>query len=181
MSNGYVPGISQAQFGVGLGMDTRQAEKDAQSQARKLNKYGAKRGFLGKLGGKALDFLGTKGLTTALAGAGLGPLAPFLAKAITKGGGQLIGSSRLLSGSGPKITGSSTGLDPRDAYGNRVFDRLRDVKGGMDASFAGQALGTAGAQFTGDAWKKILPGLQMDTSSFLRWTMGAGASMPTPD
>ena len=181
MSNGYVPGVSQAQFGVGLGIDSRQAEKDAQKQAKKLKKYGAKRGLLGMLGGKALDFLGTKGLTTALAGAGLGPLAPFLAKAITKGGGQLIGSSRLLSGSGPKITGSSTGLDPRDAYGNRVFDRLRDVKGGMDASFAGQALGTAGAQFTGDAWKKILPGLQMDTSSFLRRTMGAGASMPTPD
>ena len=181
MSNGYVPGVSQAQFGVGLGIDSRQAQKDAQKQAKKLKKYGAKRGLLGMLGGKALDFLGTKGLTTALAGAGLGPLAPFLAKAITKGGGQLIGSSRLLSGSGPKITGSSTGLDPRDAYGNRVFDKLRDVKGGMDASFAGQALGTAGAQFTGDAWKKILPGLQMDTSSFLRRTMGAGASMPTPD
>ena len=141
MSNGYVPGVSQAQFGVGLGMDTRQAEKDAQSQARKLNKYGAKRGFLGKLGGKALDFLGTKGLTTALAGAGLGPLAPFLAKAITKGGGQLLGSSKLFSGSGPEITGSSTGLNP-----NEIFSKLRDVKGGMDASFAGQALGTAGAQ-----------------------------------
>jgi hypothetical protein len=176
MSNGYVPGVSQAQFGVGLGIDSRQAQKDAQKQAKKLKKYGAKRGLLGKLGGKALDFLGTKGLTTALAGAGLGPLAPFLAKAITKGGGQLIGSSRLLSGSGPKITGSSTGLNP-----NEVFDRLEDVKGGMDASFAGQALGTAGAQFTGDAWKKILPGLQMDTTSFLKRATGTGASMPTPD
>ena len=26
MSNGYVPGVSQAQFGVGLGIDSRQAE-----------------------------------------------------------------------------------------------------------------------------------------------------------
>jgi len=144
---GYVPGMAGLSFGAGLGRDIR-TEQEAQSKAAKgIGKWGSKKGLLGMLGSKALDFVGTKGLTAMLAGTGLGPLAPFVAKAITKGGGHLLGQA--LAGKGPEVGKSKTGL-----LGSG-YDKLRELKGGIDESLKGQALGAAGSAFTGEAWKGL--------------------------
>ena len=63
---GYVPGMAGLSFGAGLGRDIR-TEQEAQSKAAKgIGKWGSKKGFLGMMGGKALDFLGSKALTGIL-------------------------------------------------------------------------------------------------------------------
>ena len=157
MSNGYIPGMNLQSFGVGLDEDIKKEQKAQAKSARGIGKWGAKKGLLGMLGSKALDFVGSKALTGVLAGAGLGPLAPFVAKAITKGGGHLLGQT--LAGKGPEVQGGGTGL-----LGSGL-DRLDELKGGITDSLRGQALGMAGSAFTGDAWKKVIPGLQMDVQS----------------
>ena len=169
MSNGYVPGVSEAQYGQILSGDREIAQEEASDYAKKLNKYSARRGLLGKVFGKAADFAGSKLLTTVLAPM-LGPAAPFIAKMITKGGGELLGSSTLFSGMGPRDPrGSSVGLNP-----NNIFSKLSDARKGMDASFAGGALGTAGAELKGllpalygKDKSQQLAGMKMDVGSFL--------------
>tara|TARA_R100000664_G_C2747237_1_gene134794 strand:- start:158 stop:1774 length:1617 start_codon:yes stop_codon:yes gene_type:complete len=179
MSNGYVPGVSEAQYGQMLKGDREIAQEEASDYAKKLNKYSARRGLLGKVFGKAADFAGSKLLTTALAPM-LGPAAPLIAKMITKGGGELLGSSTLFSGMGPRDPrGSSVGLNP-----NNIFTKLSDARKGMDASFAGGALGTAGAELKGllpalygKDKSQQLAGMKMDVGSFFN-RFKSGMRMP---
>jgi|10_taG_2_1085330.scaffolds.fasta_scaffold20711_2 hypothetical protein len=172
---GYIPGLAGMGFATNLQRDVRGIQDDQRKQALKAQKWGSKRGLLGMLGGRALDFVGSKALTGVLAGAGLGPLAPLFAKAITTGTGNLLGSSKMLHGKGPRAEGKS---GQRDLLGSG-YEAIGDLKSSLDESMRGQALGAAGSAFTGEAMKPLQMEMQSSIGKGLKGMgINVGAAGP---
>ena len=131
---GYVPGFSGAAFGAGLQRDAGITNRDVQRKQDKLKKYQSKRSLLGKVLG-----MGAGAAAGALLTPVLGPGGVVVGKAVASGLGSALGSSKMLSGSGPKIGKGSTGL------GGRSYEDLNKFKGGLDKQMQGQALGAGAA------------------------------------
>ena len=158
----YIPGFSGQAFGAGLGRDVRVTRQDQARQARELDKYGAKRGTMGKWGGRLAS-----GLLGAALGSTLGPVGLMLAKSAGAGLGSWLGSSKALAGQGPSLRpGVQTGL------GGSIYEQLGEAKGGLDEAMRGQALGAGAAELAsgltgmagdklGEAFKQTRAGVRM--------------------
>ena len=178
---GYIPGFSQAAFGTGLQRDTGIAQRDLARKEKELKKYQSKRSLLGNILGKGAGLAAGALLTPVL-----GPGGVMAGKAIASTLGSALGSSKMLSGSGPEIGMGSTGL------GTRSYEDLIKSKSGLDKQMQGQALGAGAAQIkaglagvAGDQLKSSLgKGLMSKTGINLRPPTDAslfGESMPVAD
>ena len=96
---GYVPGFSGAAFGAGLQRDAGITSRDVQRKQDKLKKYQSKRSLLGKVLGTGAGMAAGALLTPVL-----GPGGVMAGKAIASTLGSALGSSKMLSGSGPKTS-----------------------------------------------------------------------------
>ena len=175
---GYVPGFSGAAFGAGLQRDAGITSRDVQRKQDKLKKYQSKRSLLGKVLGTGAGMAAGALLTPVL-----GPGGVVVGKAVASGLGSALGSSKMLSGSGPKIGKGSTGL------GGRSYEDLNKFKGGLDKQMQGQAFGAGASSLAsglagvaGDQLKSSLgKGLMSKTGINLRPptdTSLFGESMP---
>ena len=178
---GYVPGFSGAAFGAGLQRDAGITSRDVQRKQDKLKKYQSKRSLLGKVLGTGAGMAAGALLTPVL-----GPGGVVVGKAVASGLGSALGSSKMLSGSGPKIGKGSTGL------GGRSYEDLNKFKGGLDKQMQGQAFGAGASSLAsglagvaGDQLKSSLgKGLMSKTGINLRPPTDAslfGESMPVAD
>jgi hypothetical protein len=169
MGNGYVPGMQGLSFGLNLNKDIKKEQEAQRKSAKGIGKWGSKKGILAMVGSQIFDKFGSKALTTMLAPT-LGPLAPFVAKAITKGGGHLLGQT--LAGKGPEVKGGGTGL-----LGSGL-SKLDELKGGINKSLQGDALGMASSAFSGEAWKDYTGGLLAKGPLNIMKGLGFGADVP---
>lgn len=130
-SGGYIPGISQSLYGMGLQRDVTQAQKDFEEEAKRVEKEQKKRGLwskglgtIGKWAGKALGTAFGQGTAGSLIGEGLG----------TAIGGSYAGKKY----DAGDIKKSKTGLFGED------FTELERINKAGDRSFMDYLKGSAG-------------------------------------
>jgi len=133
-SGGYIPGVSQAKYGIGLQRDITQAQKEFEEQARKVEKEQKKRGLFSTLGSYAGTALGAA-LAPATGGLSL-VAAKGLGSALGYGAGEMAAGKMYDAG---QVNKSSTGLFGED------FSDLNKMEREMGEGALGRSLGTGAA------------------------------------
>ena len=133
-SGGYIPGVSQAKYGIGLQRDINQAQKEFEEQARKVAEEQKKRGLFSTLGSMAGTALGAA-LAPATGGLSL-VAAKGLGSALGAGVGEMAAGKMYDSG---HVKKSSTGLFSED------FSDLSKLEKEMGRGALGRSLGTGAA------------------------------------
>mgnify|MGYP003115892978 CR=1 FL=1 len=133
-SGGYIPGVSQAKYGIGLQRDINQAQKEFEEQARKVAEEQKKRGFFSTLGSMAGTALGAA-LAPATGGLSL-VAAKGLGSALGAGVGEMAAGKMYDSG---HVKKSSTGLFTED------FSDLSKLEKEMGRGALGRSLGAGAA------------------------------------
>ena len=133
-SGGYIPGVSQAKYGIGLQRDINQAQKEFEEQARKVAEEQKKRGLFSTLGSMAGTALGAA-LAPATGGLSL-VAAKGLGSALGAGVGEMAAGKMYDSG---HVKKSSTGLFSED------FSDLSKLEKEMGRGALGRSLGAGAA------------------------------------
>ena len=133
-SGGYIPGVSQAKYGIGLQRDINQAQKEFEEQARKVAEEQKKRGLFSTLGSMAGTALGAA-LAPATGGLSL-VAAKGLGSALGAGVGEMAAGKMYDSG---HVKKSSTGLFTED------FSDLSKLEKEMGRGALGRSLGAGAA------------------------------------
>ena len=133
-SGGYIPGVSQAKYGIGLQRDINQAQKEFEEQARKVAEEQKKRGLFSTLGSMAGTALGAA-LAPATGGLSL-VAAKGLGSALGAGVGEMAAGKMYDSG---HVKKSSTGLVTED------FSDLSKLEKEMGRGALGRSLGAGAA------------------------------------
>ena len=133
-SGGYIPGVSQAKYGIGLQRDINQAQKEFEEQARKVAEEQKKRGLFSTLGSMAGTALGAA-LAPATGGLSL-VAAKGLGSALGAGVGEMTAGKLYDSG---HVKKSSTGLFTED------FSDLSKLEKEMGRGALGRSLGAGAA------------------------------------
>ena len=133
-SGGYIPVVSQANYGIGLQRDINQAQKEFEEQARKVAEEQKKRGLFSTLGSMAGTALGAA-LAPATGGLSL-VAAKGLGSALGAGVGEMAAGKMYDSG---HVKKSSTGLFSED------FSDLSKLEKEMGRGALGRSLGAGAA------------------------------------